>query len=76
MLAILCGAEVTATDGSEAMLEVARQRLPSCDVRLADLQALPFELSTFDAVVADNSLFFARDLDAAMRRWHGSPRRG
>src|SRR5215471_10726920 len=67
VLASLRGAEVTAIDGSEAMLEVARQRLPSSDVRLADLEALPFESSTFDAVVAVNTVFFARDLDAAMR---------
>ncbi len=67
VLGTLRGAEVTAIDGSEAMLKVARQRLPSCDVRLADLEALPFESSRFDAVVAVNSLFFARDLDAAMR---------
>ena len=67
VLATLRGAEATAIDGSEAMLEVVRQRLPSCDVRLADLEALPFESSTFDAVVAVNSLFFARDIDAATR---------
>jgi SAM-dependent methyltransferase len=67
VLASLRGAEVTAIDGSEAMLQVARQRLPLRDVRLADLEALPFESSTFDAVVAVNSLFFARDPDAAMR---------
>jgi SAM-dependent methyltransferase len=67
VLASLRGAEVTAIDGSEAMLKVARPRLPSCDVRLADLEALPFESSTFDAVLAVNSLFFARDVDAAMR---------
>jgi SAM-dependent methyltransferase len=66
VLATLRGAEVTAIDGSEAMLEVARRRLPSSDVRLADLEALPFESSSFDAVVAVNSLFFARDVDAAM----------
>jgi SAM-dependent methyltransferase len=45
----------------------ARQRLPACDVQLADLEALPFESRTFYAVVAVNSLFFARDVDAAMR---------
>jgi SAM-dependent methyltransferase len=67
VLASLRGAEVTAIDGSEAMLEVARQRLPACDVRLADLEALPFESSTFDAVLAVNSLFFAGDMNAAMR---------
>ena len=67
VLASLRGAEVTAVDGSEAMLKVARQRLASQDIRLADLEALPFESSTFDAVVAVNSLFFARDVDAAMR---------
>jgi SAM-dependent methyltransferase len=67
VLATLRGAEVTAIDGSEAMLEVARRRLPSCDVRLADLEALPFESSTFNAVAAVNSLFFANDPNAAMR---------
>jgi SAM-dependent methyltransferase len=49
------------------MLQIARQRLPSGDVRLADLEALPFESSSFDAVLAVNSLFFARDVEAAMR---------
>jgi SAM-dependent methyltransferase len=34
---------------------------------LADLEALPFESSRFDAVVAVNSVFFARDVDAAIR---------
>jgi SAM-dependent methyltransferase len=67
VLASLRGAEVTAIDGSEAMLRVARQRLPSCDVRLADLEALPFESFSFDSVLAVNSLFFARDVDTAMR---------
>jgi len=67
VLAMLRGATVTAIDGSEAMLEVARQRLPSCEIRVADLEALPFESSSFDAVLAVNSLFFARDVEAAMR---------
>jgi SAM-dependent methyltransferase len=67
VLATLRGAEVTAIDGSEAMLQIARQRLPACEAPLADLEALPFESSTFDAVVAVNSLFFARDTNAAMR---------
>ena len=60
-------AKVAAIDGSEAMVGVARQRLPSCDVRLADLEALPFQSPSFDSVVAVNSLFFARDVDAATR---------
>jgi len=67
VLGSLRGADVTVIDGSEAMLNVARQRLPACDVRLADLEALPFEASTFDAVLAVNSLFFARNLEAAVR---------
>jgi ubiquinone/menaquinone biosynthesis C-methylase UbiE len=44
-----------------------RQRIPAADVREGDLEALPFADSTFDAVTAVNSLFYAADMDSAMR---------
>jgi SAM-dependent methyltransferase len=67
VLARLRGADVTAVDGSPAMLTIARERLPACDIREANLEVLPFDDASFDAVVAVNSLFFANDMDAALR---------
>jgi SAM-dependent methyltransferase len=55
------GAIVSGCDISEAMLGIARERLPEADLRLGDLEKLPFEDARFDAVVAINSLQFAPD---------------
>jgi len=66
VLASLRGAEVTAIDAAEGMIEVARRRLPDADVRVADLESLPFGDATFDAVIAVNSVFYAADMAAAM----------
>jgi ubiquinone/menaquinone biosynthesis C-methylase UbiE len=41
--------------------------LPLFAAVLGDLEALPFADSTFDAVTAVNSLFYAADMDTAMR---------
>jgi len=67
VLARLRRAEVTAVDSSPAMLEVARERLPGCDVRQADLKALPFTDGSFDTVIAVNSTFFAPDVAGTVR---------
>lgn len=67
LLASLRGAEVSALDASAALLAIVRQRVPAADVREGDLEALPFADDTFDAVTAVNSLFYAADMDAAMR---------
>jgi len=67
LLASLRGAQVTALDASPALLAVARQRLPAADVQEGDLEALPFPDAGFDAVTAVNSLFYAEDMDTAMR---------
>jgi len=66
VLASLRGAEVTAIDAAEGMIEVARRRLPDADVRVADLEALPFPDASFDAAIAVNSVFYAADMVAAM----------
>src|SRR5262249_37352655 len=42
LLARLRGATVTAVDASAGMLAVARERLADADMRVADLQSLPF----------------------------------
>jgi SAM-dependent methyltransferase len=55
------GAIVSGCDISESMLDIARERLPGADLRLAELENLPFEDAAFDSVIAINSLQFAPD---------------
>jgi SAM-dependent methyltransferase len=61
------GAEVVGLDASEALLELARVRVPEADLRLGDMQFLPFEDHAFDMVAGFNAFFFAADLVAALR---------
>lgn len=65
LLGWLRGAEVTAIDASDDLIAIARDRLPGADVRVAELEALPYGDAEFDAVVAVNSLFYATDHLAA-----------
>jgi SAM-dependent methyltransferase len=54
-------------DASEALLEVARRRLPDADLRVGEMEALPYDDATFDLVTGFNSFFFANDIVAALR---------
>ena len=54
-------------DASEALLELARRRLPGAELRAADMEALPYEHDTFDLVTGFNAFFFADDIVAALR---------
>lgn len=45
------GFDVTGVDGSEAMLQQARLHNPDAELRLADVEALPFPEASFDLVV-------------------------
>jgi SAM-dependent methyltransferase len=67
VLAHLRGAQVTALDASAALLDVVRERVPAADVRQGDLEAMPFADASFDAVTAVNSIFYAANMDAAMK---------
>jgi SAM-dependent methyltransferase len=67
LLARLRGAEVAGLDASPALLEVARERLPGANLREGDLESLPFPDGSFDAVTAVNSIFYATDINGAMR---------
>ncbi|MGI8856901.1 MAG: class I SAM-dependent methyltransferase [Thermomicrobiales bacterium] len=66
ILASLRGATVSAVDASEGLLEIVRGRLPGSDIRQADLETLPYADETFDAVIANNSVFYAANPTAAM----------
>jgi SAM-dependent methyltransferase len=61
------GAEVSGLDASEALLELARARVTDADLRLGDMQFLPYEDGEFDVVCGFNSFFFAADIVAALR---------
>jgi SAM-dependent methyltransferase len=60
------GATVTGVDVSDAMLGVARRRLPLADLRALDLQVLPFSDASFDVVMGVNAFQFAVDPVAAI----------
>lgn len=66
LLASLRGGQVTALDASPALLEIVRHRVPEADVREGDLEELPFDDATFDAVTSVNSFFYASRMDTAM----------
>jgi SAM-dependent methyltransferase len=61
------GAEVYGLDASEALLELARTRVPEADLRLGDFEALPYVDDLFDVVAGFNAFFFAVDLVGALR---------
>ncbi len=59
------GARAFGLDASPALLDVARERVPGGDLRVGDMEALPYEDDTFDLVAGFNSFFFADDIVAA-----------
>jgi SAM-dependent methyltransferase len=61
------GARAFGLDASEALVAFARSRLPDADVRVGDMEALPYEDNTFDLVTGFNAFFFANDFVAAVR---------
>jgi SAM-dependent methyltransferase len=61
------GARPFGIDASEALVEFARRRLPDADVRVGDMEALPYADDTFDLVTGFNAFFFANDFVAALR---------
>jgi SAM-dependent methyltransferase len=54
-------------DASSALIELARKRLPSADLRVGEMEHLPYDDNTFDLVTGFNSFFFANDMVAALR---------
>jgi SAM-dependent methyltransferase len=60
------GAVVAGLDGSAAMIARARMRVPEADLRVADLQTLPYDDATFDLVTGFGSFFYAGDVVSAL----------
>jgi SAM-dependent methyltransferase len=61
------GCEVIGLDASAGMLAIARRRLSRAVLVRGDLESLPFAGDAFDAVVAINSIVFARNMAGAAR---------
>jgi SAM-dependent methyltransferase len=54
-------------DASESLIALARTGLPHADLRVGDMEDLPYPDSSFDLVTGFNSFFFANDFVAALR---------
>jgi SAM-dependent methyltransferase len=67
VLAARRGAQVNGLDAAEALLAIARTRVPDADFRAGDLDALPYADGTFDAVIAADVLQYVADPVAALR---------
>ena len=61
------GAQPFGLDASESLIAAARERLPHADLRVGDMESLPYEDDSFDLVTGFNSFFFANDMVAALR---------
>jgi SAM-dependent methyltransferase len=67
VLAAARGAQVNGLDAAEALLVIARARVPDGDFRLGDLEALPYGDATFDTIIAADVLAYVADPLAALR---------
>ena len=61
------GAAPHGIDASEALIAFVRGRLADADVRVGEMEDLPWEDDSFDLVTGFNSFFFADDMVAALR---------
>ena len=66
-LAADAGALGFGIDASAELIELARRRVPEADLRVGDMEALPFEDDSFHLVTGLTSFFFAADMVAALR---------
>jgi SAM-dependent methyltransferase len=55
------GGVVAGFDAAAGMLAVARSRLPEADLQQGDLEELPYDTESFDAVTAFNAVQYATD---------------
>lgn len=55
------GAKASGLDAAPALAELARQRCPSADVRIGDIEELPFKDGQFDVTTGFNSFQYASD---------------
>jgi SAM-dependent methyltransferase len=61
------GARATGLDAAAPMIGIARERLPDADLRVGDMEKLPFADESFDVVTAFNAVQFAAEPRNAVR---------
>ncbi len=61
------GAAPYGIDASESLIAFAHARLPNADLRVGEMEDLPWKDDGFDLVTGFNSFFFANDMVAALR---------
>jgi SAM-dependent methyltransferase len=61
------GAKAFGLDASDALIEIARARVPDADLRVGEMVALPYVDDRFDLVSGFNVFFFADDFAGALR---------
>jgi SAM-dependent methyltransferase len=66
-LATARGAVVTGLDAAPALVAIARERLPDRDLRVGELEDLPWADGSFDVVTGFNSFQYAASPVAALR---------
>jgi SAM-dependent methyltransferase len=67
-LAAKLGADVTGMDATEALLAIARERVPNGDFRSGEMEELPYADASFDVVTGFNSFQYASDPVNALRQ--------
>jgi ubiquinone/menaquinone biosynthesis C-methylase UbiE len=60
-------ADVAGLDASEALVEIARRRLPHAPIHIGEMEELPFDDQSFDLVTGINSFQFAGDVVTALQ---------
>jgi SAM-dependent methyltransferase len=76
VLARARGADVAGLDASEALVAIARARLPGARVEIGEMEALPFADEAFDIVTGLNAFQFAADPGRALSEARRVCRRG
>jgi SAM-dependent methyltransferase len=61
------GGKPCGVDASEALIAFARARLPDAELRVGEMEDLPWDDDGFDLVTGFNAFFFADDMVAALR---------
>ena len=61
------GAQPFGLDASGALIELAAERVPEAELRVGEMENLPYDDDSFDLVTGFNSFFFAADLAGALR---------
>lgn len=61
------GAHISGLDATATFVQIARQRVPTGDFRVGDIEHLPWPDNSFDVVTGFNSFIFAASIVGALR---------